>query len=229
MPDPEGRMLGPSSFSKRAAAARGMIPGRIVRACFFTDVQSHYQRTHDLEISLLCRSCCAHSVRLASAGLTVRQNGDVVTLHKRVDTIHHVVEDALLIHILAKHTIEHKHLPPARSVHGETRGRGDVTRRRAEALGNKFKARVARLEWRAHADGDSDLGLAIVVRGPALSAVFARADREAAAAPVLVRGPDHGRERPRHSKARRGAWWCGHSEGCRRRVYGDGEAVGCGA
>jgi hypothetical protein len=183
------------------------------------------KRTHDFGISLLHGTCSAHCVRFACARLAVSQDRDIVALHKRVDAVDHVVKDALLVHVLAKNAIKDKHLPRTGPVHGEARGRCDVTGWRAETLGDKLEARIAWLERRAYPDGHSDLRPSIIVRSPALSTMFAGANGEATAASVLMRGSYHGGEWPGHTNTRGGGGGAGHGEVCCGRLDGDGDAV----
>lgn len=144
-------MLGPSSFSKSVAAARGMMPVRMIRL-YLSVCQRSPGRTHNVGIALLARARGAHGVGLAGARLSVGQNGDVVALHERVDAINDVVVDTFLVDVLAEDAVENEHLPPPGPVDGEARGRRYVACWRAESLGDEFEARVAWLERWAHAD-----------------------------------------------------------------------------
>lgn len=101
---------------------------------------------------MLSWPCRAHGIRLAGARLAVGEDGDVVALDKRVDAVGHIVEDAFLVNVLAKDTVEDEDLPAARCIHGQTRGRSDVTGCMPKPLGDEFEAWLACLEWRADTD-----------------------------------------------------------------------------
>jgi hypothetical protein len=110
------------------------------------------RRTHYFGVALLAWARRAHSVRLAGARLAVCENGDIVTLHKRVDAVCDVLEHAVLFNVLAEDAVKDKNFAPTGCINRQTRGRRNLTRGAAEALGNEIEARVARLQWRSDAD-----------------------------------------------------------------------------
>lgn len=135
IPDPVNRLLCPSSFSNRSAAARGIIPKN--RVSHQASNAFHFRRcsrTHDVCVSLLPRARGAHCVRLPCSGLTIRENRDVVALDEGVDTLGHVFENAILVNIFSKHAVEDESFPASGSIYGQTRICSHMASWRAKSL-----------------------------------------------------------------------------------------------
>lgn len=111
------------------------------------------EHTHDIGVALLAGARGAHCIGLAGARLAVCEDRDIVALDKRVDAVGDVLEDALLVNVLAEDAVEDEDLPAAGRVDGQARGGCDVTCGGAESLGDELVARLAGLEGRADTDG----------------------------------------------------------------------------
>ena len=68
--------------------------------------------THKMLIGLFFGASGTHGVGLSSARLTVGQNGNIITLDERANTLAKVVPQANLIHFFTKNTIENEQLLP---------------------------------------------------------------------------------------------------------------------
>jgi hypothetical protein len=121
--------------------------------------------THDLRVCLLSRSGRPHGIGLPGTGLSIGQNGNVIALHKRSDALRNIVEDAFLVSLFGKDTVEYESLffffPARWAVDSQGRLRVYRTSGAAEALRDEIKTWVARLERRSDADSCIRLGLAL--------------------------------------------------------------------
>lgn len=110
-------------------------------------------RTHEVLVVLFAGPRCAHGVRLASAGLAIGEEGDIVTARKCRDGVGEVVPDALLGNIGTKDAIEDEELATLGRVDGDARVGGGLDHGSLEALGDEVVAGIGWLERRTNTDG----------------------------------------------------------------------------
>lgn len=111
--------------------------------------------THGIWNTLFIGTRCSHGIGLARAGLSVRQQRDIVALQERVDTFAEILPHALLVDRLRKDAIENEQLTTLRDINGHTGGSSDMNHGTLESLGDQFEAGIRGFQGRSNSDGYS--------------------------------------------------------------------------